>query len=236
MFGKLIGVQGNQMKIAVDDELKANRISKLANGKQATVEVRIDDGRHITPDQRKKIYALINDFCLYTGYVPEEAKEYFKSMVEATFNVEPFSLSDCSVTTASNMIMLILDFMFHEDIPFRTKVWDALPDDFPRVAMCIRHRRCAICLKEHADIHHVTAVGMGRNRNKMNHVGLYVEPLCRVHHTIFHVMGAKSFFERYHLKPIKLTQELAKELHLGGNENEQRTTNGTLNGGTAIYG
>lgn len=215
MFGKLISVQGNQIKVALDDELKANKITKLANGKQATVEVHIEDGRHITPDQRKKIYALINDFCLYTGYVPEEAKAYFKSMVEGIFGVESFSLSDCSETTASNMIMTILDFMFEQDIPFRTKLWDSLPDEFPRVAMCIRHRRCAICLKEHADIHHVTAIGMGRNRNKMSHVGLYIEPLCRVHHTIFHAMGAKTFFERYHIKPIKVTPELAKELHLG---------------------
>lgn len=235
MFGKLIGVQGSQLRIDINDDIKASKISKFANGKQATVEVRIKDGRHITPDQRKKIYALINDFCLYTGYVPEEAKTYFKSMVEAIFDVEPFSLSDCSETVASNMIMTILDFMFNEDIPFRTKLWDSLPDDFPRVAMCIRHRRCAICLKEHADIHHVTAVGMGRNRNKTSHIGLYIEPLCRVHHTIFHAMGAKTFFERYHIKPIKVTPELAKELHLGGN-NEQRTTNGTLNGGTAITG
>lgn len=236
MFGKLVGIQGKRITIDVDDEINANKVSKLSNGKQATVELRIEDGRHITPDQRKKIYALINDFCLYTGYVPEEAKAYFKSMVEAIFNVKPFSLSDCSETTASNMIMTILDFMFEQNIPFRTKLWDSLPDDFPRVAMCIRHRRCAICLREHADIHHVTAVGMGRNRNKMSHIGLYVEPLCRIHHTIFHTLGAKSFFERYHLKPIKVTPELAKELHLGGQNYEQRTTNGTINGGPAIIG
>lgn len=203
------------MQIALDDELSINRSTTLANGKRPTVELSVEDGRHITPDQRKKIYALMNDFCAYTGYVPEEAKAYFKSMVEGIFNVEPFSLSNCSVTTASYMITTILDFMFHEDIPFRTKIWDSLPSDFPRVAMCIRHKRCAICLKEHADIDHVTTIGMGRNRNTINHTGMYIEPLCRVHHTIRHAMGIKSFMQRYHLKPIKVTPELAKELHLG---------------------
>ena len=163
----------------------------------------------------------MNDFCAYTGYVPEEAKAYFKSMVEGIFNVEPFSLSDCSVTTASYMITTILDFMFHEDIPFRTKIWDSLPSDFPRIAMCVRHKRCAICLKGHADIDHVTTVGMGRNRNTINHTGMYIEPLCRVHHTIRHAMGIKSFMQRYHLKPIKVTPELAKELHLGRIDDEQ---------------
>lgn len=171
----------------------------------------------------------MNDFCAYTGYVPEESKAYFKSMVEGIFNVEPFSLSNCSVTTASYMITTILDFMFHEDIPFRTKIWDSLPSDFPRVAMCVRHRRCAICLKEHADIDHVTTVGMGRNRNEINHTGMYIEPLCRVHHTIRHAMGIKSFMQRYHLKPIKVTPELAKELHLGRLENESSTNYRSFN-------
>ena len=160
MYGKLISTSGNTVQIELDDELSINRLTTLANGKQPTVELLIEDGRHITPDQRKKIYALLNDFCAYTGYVPEEAKAYFKSMVEGIFNVEPFSLSNCSITTASYMITTILDFMFHEDIPFRTKIWDSLPSDFPRVAMCIRHKRCAICLKEHADIMHwLTASG-----------------------------------------------------------------------------
>lgn len=229
MYGKLISVFGNTVQITLDDELSVSRLTTLANGKQPTVELSVEDGRHITPDQRKKIYALMNDFCTYTGYVPEEAKAYFKSMVEGIFNVEPFSLSDCSVTTASYMITTILDFMFHEDIPFRTKIWDSLPSDFPRVAMCVKHRRCAICLKEHADIDHVTTVGMGRNRNKINHEGMYIEPLCRVHHTIRHVMGIKSFMQRYHLKPIKVTPELAKELHLGRLENESSTNYRSFN-------
>lgn len=224
MYGKLISVSGNTVQITLDDELSINRLTTLANGKQPTVELSVEDGRHITPDQRKKIYALMNDFCTYTGYVPEEAKAYFKSMVEGIFNVEPFSLSNCSVTIASYMITTILDFMFHEDIPFRTKIWDSLPSDFPRVAMCIRHKRCAICLKEHADIDHVTTVGMGRNRDKINHSGMYIEPLCRVHHTIRHAMGIKSFMQRYHLKPIKVTPELAKELHLGRISDEQAIT------------
>ena len=137
MFGRLISVSGDTVKVKLDDEIDTNKLVRLANGQQPTIEVHIEDGRHITPDQRKKIYALLADFCAFTGYVPEEAKEYFKSMVEAIFNVEPFSLSNCSVTIASYMITTILDFMFHEDIPFRTKIWDSLPDDFPRAAMCI---------------------------------------------------------------------------------------------------
>lgn len=221
MYGKLISTQGNVVKIQLDEELDINKLIKFANGKQPTVELLVDDGRHITPDQRKKIYALLGDYYLYTGYSLDEAKLFFKSMVADFFHTRMFSLSDCSETIASQMITTMLEFFFFEDIPFHTKIWDSLSDDFPRVMMCIKTKRCAICLKEHADIHHVTAVGMGRNRNKINHVGMYIEPLCRVHHTIFHTIGAKNFMAKYHIKPIKVTPEIAKELHLGKQKSEE---------------
>lgn len=221
MYGKLISTQGNVVKIQLDEELDINKLIKFANGKQPTVELLVDDGRHITPDQRKKIYALLGDYCIYTGYSLDEAKLFFKSMVADFFHTGMFSLSNCSETIASQMITTMLEFFFFEDIPFHTKIWDSLPDDFPRVMMCIKTKRCAICLKEHADIHHVTTVGMGRNRNKINHVGMYIEPLCRVHHTIFHTIGAKNFMMKYHIKPIKVTPEIAKELHLGKQKSEE---------------
>lgn len=37
-------------------------------------ELRIDDGRHISSAQRKKIYATIRDISDWSGYVPEEQK------------------------------------------------------------------------------------------------------------------------------------------------------------------
>ena len=35
-------------------------------------EVRFDDGRHISIEQRKKAYATIRDISDYTGFLPEE--------------------------------------------------------------------------------------------------------------------------------------------------------------------
>lgn len=34
-------------------------------------EIRFDDGRHISAEQRKKAYATIRDIADYTGYPPE---------------------------------------------------------------------------------------------------------------------------------------------------------------------
>ena len=43
-----------------------------------TAELRLDDGRTITADQRKKAYATIRDISDFTGYLPEEQKEWHK--------------------------------------------------------------------------------------------------------------------------------------------------------------
>ena len=95
MFGRLLKVQGNKVEIELDDEFDFNKVERFANGKQPVVELNVNDGRTITPDQRKKIWALLNDFCQYTGYSLDEAEILFKSLTRSKYNIEPFSLSDC---------------------------------------------------------------------------------------------------------------------------------------------
>lgn len=224
MFGKLIGVQGNVLKIALDEDLNTFKVNRYANGKQPTVELEIADNRKISPEQRKKIFALINDLCSYTGDVPEYWESVFKYQVRETFGIEEFSLADCSVTVANYMILVILNFLFEEDIPFKTKTWDSLPNEFPKQMLCLKNRRCVLCGK-HADIAHYHAVGAGRNRNKINHVGNYIMTLCREHHTEQHKMGVKSFFMKYHIKPIKVTEDIAKQLNLGVINNVRQASN-----------
>ena len=215
MFGTLDRIQGKQVLITLDDEIDMYKVQRLSGGKKPTVELDISDGRRITPSQRKKIYALINDLCEYTGDVPEYWKEKFKFMVETIFGIDEFSLSDCSVTVGNYMILTILEFLFQHDIPFRTKTWDSIPDWFPKQMLCLKKKLCVICGKPHADIAHVQTVGMGRNRTKINHTGMYIMSLCRECHIRQHQMGISSFMQKYHIKPIKVTEEIAKELHLG---------------------
>lgn len=47
----------------------------LSKKKIKDAEIRLDDGRHISAEQRKKAYATIRDIASYTGYLPEEQKE-----------------------------------------------------------------------------------------------------------------------------------------------------------------
>lgn len=203
IFGKITNINSNGVNIALDDEIDLSRVNRYADGKQPTIELKIADGRRITPDQRKKIYGLLNDLSEYTGDNPEYWKAQFKFKVEEIFAIDDFSLSDCSVTTANHMIMVVLEFLLDENIPFKTKWWDSLPDDFPRERMAIMHRRCVICGKP-ADIAHYNAVG-NRSRKNTDHRKFLFMSLCREHHEMQHNLGVKTFIELYHIKPIRLS-------------------------------
>ena len=207
MDGKLISVQGNKLTIAVDDVFSLEKAIRLSDGKQPSVGLTIDDNRHISRDQQKKIFALIHDLCNYTGDEPKYWENEFKWRVQVTFGVDEFSLSDCSVTIGNYMILTILEFLFEENIPFRTKLWDSLESDYTRAIFSINYRKCVICGKPHADLAHYKAVGMGRNRRKIDERKMYFFSLCRVHHQEQHRIGINNFMKKYHIKPIKLTDE-----------------------------
>jgi hypothetical protein len=95
--------------------------------------------------------------------------------------------------------------------------------------MAAVHKRCAVCGKK-ADLHHAQGgtIGMGGNRNKVNHIGRSCLPLCRHHHTELHKIGEKSFLERYLLEPVKVDERIADTYNLhrakewgGANGNNQ---------------
>lgn len=73
----------------------------------------------------------------------------------------------------------------------------------------------------HADIAHVHAVGIGRNRRTISHLGNYVMALCRKHHQEQHSKGIVSFMQDNQLKGVKVTPEIAKMLKLGDWRQEQ---------------
>lgn len=66
-----------------------------------------------------------------------------------------------------------------------------------------------------SDVDHVDAVGMGNNRNKIDHANRFYYCLCRTHHTERHTIGEIAFENKYHIKPILLNEEAVKELRIG---------------------
>ncbi len=68
-------------------------------------------------------------------------------------------------------------------------------------------RMCVVC-GNRADLHHIDAVGMGKDRTKISHIGKRILPLCRTHHNEIHNSGNDKFMKKYHLQPITVDKKL----------------------------
>ena len=176
--------------------------------------IRYDDGRYISADQRKKVYSIIGDIAEYTGNVPEFEKELLKCFYMARYGVPHFSLSDCSMTTATDFISFLIDFCFENNIGTRDILLNNCDDISRYLYSCIANRKCVIC-NEKAEIHHChgSRVGMGFDRKKIHNVGRYAIAICRKHHNTAH-NDEEDLLDKHHVYGIKLDEYLCKKVGL----------------------
>ena len=179
---------------------------------QQDVHVELVDPRRISPQQRRKAYALIRDIALWMGGTPMETvkeltKWIFQESDPATLE-ETFSLSDCSMEVARLYITFLIDFCLLYDVPCGEPLYKLAEDIGRYVWICALNKRCAVCGR-HADLHHVDVVGMGRDRKEICHTGMRALPLCREHHTEIHSIGQEDFLRRYVLEPVKIDERIA---------------------------
>ena len=143
----------------------------------------------------------MNDIASYTGYLPEEQKEWLKYLHISRTGSDYFSLSDCSVDMAREFINTILDYALEEGIPLSDLGVNRTDDIGKYLYFCIKHKKCAVCGKP-GEIHHVDAIGMGRDRRKVDDSESRKICLCRTHHTIAHTKGMDRFEQMYHVYGI----------------------------------
>lgn len=173
----------------------------------------LTDGREISPQQRRHIYATLKDIGLWSGFVGEEAKEVMKYEYIARTGAPYFSLSNCDMTTAREFLTFLIDFCVENGVACSESLLERSPDIGRYVYACIANHRCCITGRP-ADLHHVDAVGMGRSRDEIVHKGMRVLPLCRELHTEAHQLGRDTFCEKYHVVPVKLDDYLCEILGL----------------------
>lgn len=172
-------------------------------------EIRLDDGRTISADQRKKIYATFRDISLWSGHDPDEVKILSKYDFIAKTGCRYFSLSDVDMTTAREFLQYLIEFCIELDVPCADILIERSPDISRYVYCCLVHKKCCITgLK--SELHHVDAIGRGRNRKDIVHLGMRVLPLTRIMHTKAHSMGNTEFCKLYHIEPIKLDKYLCE--------------------------
>lgn len=193
---------GTHLQIKIPDK----DISYYITDKKAKYgELRIDDGRHISALQRKKIYATIRDISDWTGYVPEEQKEWLKFLHTEQTGEPYFSLSNCSMDTAREFINTILEYALKEGVPL-SEAGVYRTDDIGRyLYFCLKHKKCAICGLP-GEIHHVDTIGMGRDRKQVDDSDYQKICLCRKHHTIAHTRGMDALEKMYHVYGIKFDE------------------------------
>lgn len=190
--------EGTSMKVFIPH---ANYLEYLSGKRVKKCGIWIEDGRHITSEQRKKIYATIQDISLWSGFLPEEQKEWLKYYYMLQTGHPYFSLSGCSIDTARDFLNIILDYAIENGIELLEPAADRTDDIDRMMYSCLNHRKCAVCGRN-GEIHHVDAIGMGRNRLYVDDSHYLKLCLCRKHHTEAHTIGMSSFYQKYKVHGI----------------------------------
>lgn len=189
-----------------------------------TVTVIWQDRRTITPEQRRKAWALVGEIAAASGYSSSE-REGVNRLLKAEFlrarfdrlqadAIRAFSLSDIDLTTARLYIDYLVAFCVENNVPTRVPLVEYAEDVGRYVYACCTVKQCAVCGARPADLHHWERIGMGADRREVNHIGLRCEPLCRTHHNECHAMAQEDFDRRYHLEPVKIDERIAKVFRL----------------------
>lgn len=185
-------------------------VDKLRRQRVRECEVIFSDGRRITPLQRRYIYAMLRDIGLYTGHEVEYLKDYFKADYVAKTGGKWFSLADCSMTQANELIELVIQFCVEWHIPTQDNLAVFAPSLDRYLYWCLKNKVCCVTRSKRVELHHVDAVGMGRNRKDIVHLGMRVMPLTRKLHSEAHTIGQRAFNEKYHVYGIPLDETLCK--------------------------
>lgn len=171
------------------------------------------DAAKISPEQRRKAYALMGEIAAWSGMTAEQVKDVEKArywkQYTGELDSELFSLSDCSMTEARGYINHLIDLILEFEIPTRQPLYENSDDIDHYVYACLRHKKCAVC-GQHAELHHVDAIGMGYDRREKPQIGNAVISLCRGHHTDCHRIGNNAFLTTFHLSPVPLDERCGK--------------------------
>ena len=174
----------------------------LCRREYKNVEITLIDSRPLSAKQRRCCYAMIGEIARWSGYEKDEAKEGLKfRFIESELmnEMDYFSLSNAKMSIVAAFQKFLAKFIVSNDVPTKVSMLEYVDDIDDYVYACLVNKRCPVCGKK-ADLHHIDAVGMGRDREEIIHEGLEVLSLCREHHTEFHKIGKSAFSEKYHIE------------------------------------
>lgn len=182
--------------------------------------VQLIDSRPLSDKQRRACYALLREISDFTGQGTDSTKEWMKlkflseDLDETADKI--FSLSNAPMSLVCAFQRFLVRFILEWDIPTRFPLVSMVDDIHDYIYACLINRKCCVCGKR-ADLHHVDRVGMGRDREEIIHEGMEALPLCREHHQECHMIGQKTFNDKYHLDSgIEIDRTICKIYGLKG--------------------
>ncbi len=198
--------KGMKITLAIDDKQTIEVMKHIYNfmDKPIIVELLIDEKeqkerlKQITPEQRKKIYAILRDMEAYIGENIEKIKADTKASFIRATEYEDFSLSDCSKELAAKYIENLIRLAFELGVPLSENPSDGLDDIENYLKLCLEKKKCCVCGAD-GEVHHVDTIGMGRDRTKVDDSEYRKMCLCREHHTEYHTIGPEEFEKKYHV-------------------------------------
>ena len=185
--------------------------ARMCRREYREVEITMLDSRPLSDRQRKSCYAMIREIAEWSGYGADEIKDMMKfnflaSLVE---DMQQFSLSNAPMSLVAAFQTFLARFIIAHDVPTRRPMLEYVDDVDDYVLACLAQKKCCICGAK-ADLHHVDAVGMGRDRDEIIHDGMMVLPLCREHHIEAHTIGRDSFNDKYHIYGIEADKTICR--------------------------
>jgi hypothetical protein len=150
--------------------------------------IKFFDSRRITAEQRKRIFATINDIADYIGDPRELTRDHLTSSFCMETGQDYFSLSDCSLETAREFISYIIEYVIANGIPLTDLGINRIEEIDKYLFQCLKHSKCCICGKE------------GISHKLMDKTKIC---FCNQHFDIAKVKGMNEFSKLYKVYGIK---------------------------------
>lgn len=173
------------------------------------VTVQWHDNRLRSDEQNRLAWQLMTYIGDEYGTSKEEVYEQQRFEFSAVHGGD-FHLSTATMRDASAFIDVLVGIIIKEGVQMPKPLWEICDDITYAVYISLYYKKCCVCGRRGADLHHVDAVGMGYNRQTKPQIGNRVLSLCREHHSELHSIGNEAFMHRYHLEPVTLDERLAK--------------------------
>lgn len=159
----------------------------------------------IMDSQREKAHVMVGHLAKFVGCSHAEMYRVLKGGFTDILDLdEPFSLKRgvCTIKLYNWFMDYMLDVYLYIGANSDESIQNIFEDQDLYVNRHIKHKTCCITGEPNADIHHCNAIGMGNNRNDVDHSTYLRMPLSRKYHTRVHVMGQKAFEALFHVRGV----------------------------------